>query len=90
MAHKCDDRELKVTAAVLAHFHGPYFKEHGFFPPWDPNLSWPYCACSNSIIRTRGFDITLTEDEQLIYEFLVKVGAKPSVHFTGYPGKINL
>ena len=71
------EQSRKLTAAILANFHIKYLKEYGHLPPIAPNLSAPYYMCGNAICRARGNDITLTADEQIMYDYLIKSG-----HFT--------
>lgn len=71
------EHSMKLTAAILARFHIQYLKENGDLPAINYNLSAPYPMCGNSIYRQRGADITLTPDEQIMYDYLIKSG-----HFT--------
>ena len=71
------EQSKKLTAAILANFHIKYLIEHGQLPPIAPNLSARYSMCGNAICRARGYDISLTVDEQIMYDYLIKSG-----HFT--------
>ncbi len=71
------DKEIKLTAAVYANSKKvvDYVRETGHLPETIPNGGFNIGA--NVIIRQRGEDITLTEDEQLVYEAILRDGRLP-------------
>ncbi len=71
------DKEIKLTAAVYAHNKNVVntVRETGHLPETIPNGGFNIGA--NVIIRQRGEDITLTEDERLVYEAILRDGRLP-------------
>lgn len=64
--------ELKLTAALYAKRPGvvDYIRETGKLPESIPTGGANIGA--NLLIRSRGTDITLTEDEQLVYDAILR------------------
>ena len=80
-----NDRELRLTAAVYTRLRGvlTHVKEFGTLPQ-QINASYAYIPM-RLIIEERGTDITLTPNEQLVYDALIKGGRLTggSVHLVG-------
>lgn len=71
------EKELKLTAAIYAKSPETvaYVKEHGKLPKMEPK---PWGAIIlRVIIEERGTDITLTPDEQLIYDAIIRENRFP-------------
>ena len=65
------ERELKLTAAVYARLGAAkHLRETGKLPDRIGG-SWNYMPM-NKIIRERGTDLTLTADEQLIFDAIIR------------------
>jgi len=70
------DRELKLTAALYArHGAARHLRETGKLPdvvggPWS-------VIPMRLIIEERGLDLELTEDEQLVYDGIIREGLLP-------------
>lgn len=79
-------QELKLTAAVYASQKDwlQHVKETGKLPENQKPRPWLGIA-ANHIIRERGRDITLTPDEQLIYDALLKEKRLPGGSVTLLP-----
>jgi hypothetical protein len=71
------EKELKLTAAVYAtaQWVVDLVRETGKLPESIPTGGLHIAA--NVIIRRRGEDITLTEDEQLVFDAIVREGRLP-------------
>jgi hypothetical protein len=71
-----DERELKLTAAVYArHGAARHLRETGRLPdvvggPWS-------VIPMRLVIQERGLDPELTNDEQLIYDAIIRDGRRP-------------
>jgi len=72
-----NDKELKLTAALYTRMRGllDHVKRHGHLPDKIPN-GGAYIAM-RLLIRDRGTDITLTENEQLVYEAMLRENRLP-------------
>lgn len=71
------EKELKLTAAVYATNKRVVdnVRKTGKLPETIPNGGFHIAA--NVIIRKRGEDITLTEDEQLVFDAILREGRLP-------------
>jgi hypothetical protein len=70
-SQQASERALKLTAAVYTkHLAADYLREHGRLPDRIGGL-WS-CIPMRLIIEERGTDITLTPDEQLVYDAIVR------------------
>lgn len=71
-------RELKLTAALYTHIPDllAHVKATGRLPEEINPCPW-LCMPLRQIIETRGTDITLNPDEQLIYDAIVREGRLP-------------
>ena len=76
--HVYTDREVKLTAAIYATIKGvaEHVRAHGRMP--DTFGHGGLGIAMNHIIRERGTDLTLTEDEQLIYEAILRERRMPA------------
>ncbi len=74
---KLSEQELKLTAAIYAARPGvvDYLKETGKLPESIPTGGANIGA--RILIRERGTDITLTENEQLVYDAIKREGRLP-------------
>lgn len=72
------NKEIKLTAAVYAKVTSilKHVKETGKLPQ-EINMPWLYIPM-NLIIRERGTDITLDEDEKLIYDAIMRERRLPA------------
>jgi hypothetical protein len=70
------ERELKLTAAVYAaHGAADHVKKTGRLPD---RIGGPWSVIPmRLIIEERGTDLTLTPDEQLVYDAIVREGRLP-------------
>lgn len=71
------EKELKLTAAIYARSPKTvaYVKEHGKLPKMKP-MPWGSIIL-RVIIEERGADITLTPDEQLVYDAIIRENRFP-------------
>ena len=74
---KYTNKELKLTAALYNHKRGllEYVKEHGTLPN-EIDMPGAYIGM-RLLIERRGTEITLTEDEKLIYDAILASGRLP-------------
>lgn len=76
MATEFTDAELKLTAAVYTrHGAATYLKEHGRLPD-NIGGSWNVIPMRLGA-QERGRDLTLTEDEQLVYDAILREARLP-------------
>jgi hypothetical protein len=70
------DRDLKLTAAVYAmHGAADHLRKTGRLPD---KIGGPWSVIPmRLVIERRGTDLTLTPDEQLIYEAIIREGRLP-------------
>jgi len=70
-------KELKLTAAVYASHQGvvAYLRETGKLPETIDTGRSPIAA--NIIIRERGVDITLSDEERLLYDAILRENRLP-------------
>ena len=75
--HKISEKELKLTAAIYASRPGvvDFIKATGKLPESIPTGGANIGA--RILIRERGEDITLTEDEHLVYDAILREGRLP-------------
>lgn len=76
--HVYTDREIKLTAAIYATIRGvvAHIREHGRMPEtFGHGGLW---IAMKSIIRERGTDLVLTEDEQLVYDAIIRERRLPA------------
>lgn len=73
----CSTRELKLTAAVYAGRRGvvDHVRATGRLPP-EIHQGGAHIA-ARVLVEARGTDITLTPDEQLVYEAILREGRLP-------------
>ena len=66
------ERELKLTAALYAHFGAHKRMKRGRLPKLDDDgCHW---VPVQQIVRSRGVDLSLTPDEQVVYDAFLKAG----------------
>ncbi len=81
------EQELKLTAAIYAKINGvvDHIRQTGKLPdtinPGGAHIG------ANLLIRERGRDITLTEEEQLVYDAILREGRLPGGHVILVPEK---
>ncbi len=69
------ERDLKLTAALYAHFGAAKAVRSGKMPRIEEDgLHW---VPVQQIVRARGVDLTLTADEQVVYDAFCKTGRVP-------------
>jgi len=69
------ERDLRLTAALYAHFGAAQQVRRGKMPRIDDDgCHW---VPVQEIVRTRGVDLQLTADEQLIYDAFCRSGRVP-------------
>lgn len=76
MRTEITDRELRVTAPTYARQGAAkYLKEHGRLPVVIGGL-WNYIP-QNLVLKERGPDLVLTDDEQLVYDAIMRESRLP-------------
>lgn len=72
-----DERELKLTAALYAQSRRvvDYVRQHGRLPEEIP-MGGAFIGM-NLLVRERGKDLKLSEDEQLVYDAILRSGRTP-------------
>ncbi len=87
--HKISEQELKLTAALYAKRPGvvDHIRQTGKLPETIPTGGADIGA--NILIRERGRDITLTEDEQLVFDAIISEGRLPGGHVVLIPEKTD-
>jgi hypothetical protein len=69
------ERELRLTAALYAHFGAATQVRRGRLPRIeDDGCHW---VPVQEIVRTRGVDLALTADEQVVYDAFCRAGRVP-------------
>ncbi len=66
------ERELKLTAALYVHFGAHTRMKRGRLPKLDDDgCHW---VPVQQIVRTRGVDLSLTREEQVVYDAFIRAG----------------